>query len=139
MPNEQSRRTPSQNVRRGAGRRITAAFVLLALVPVPANPEPRKAGSGPDANDLRTYLECSAAAEVRLLGFDEATLCSTTFMRIKLSLVPDIDLETFNSLLPMEKSAVDRLGYRRYLDWKQRNADEIDALTTDIRSSQADT
>jgi hypothetical protein len=137
MPYAQSRRTPSWTAPRRAARRIASALVLLALVPLPASPEPRS-GEEPDTADLWTYLECSVAAEVRLLGFDEVILCSTVFMRIKLSFVPDIDLDTFNGLLPMEKSAVDRLGYGRYLDWKHRNAAEIDALMTEIRASQAD-
>lgn len=134
----QSRRTPSRNAPRGTGHRMAAAIVLFALVPLPVNPETRKGSSGPDTADLRTYLECSAAADVRLLGFDEAILCSTVFMRIKLSFVPDVDPARFYSLPPTEKSAVDQLAYRLYLDWKEQHADEIDALMSEIRSSQAD-
>jgi hypothetical protein len=137
MPFAQSRRTPSRNARRDAGR-FASALVLLALFPLPANPEPRQGDAGPDTADLRAYLECSVAAEARLLGFDEATFCSTVFMQIKLSFVPDIDLDTFNGLQPTEKSALDRLGYQRYLDWKERNTTRIDALMTEIRSSQPD-
>jgi predicted ATP-dependent protease len=77
-------------------------------------------------------------AEAGLLGFDEAAFCSTVFMKIKLSFVPDIDLDTFNSLEPAEKSAINRLGYRLYLDWKEANADEFDALLAEVRASQVD-
>lgn len=133
-----SRRTSSRYAPRRAVRRSALALVLLALVPLPANPEPRHGDAEPDAVDLRTYLKCSAAAEGRLLGFDEAALCSTVFMRIKLSFVPDIDLDKFNRLPPKEKSAVDRLGYGRYLDWKQRNAAGFYALMTEIRTSHPD-
>jgi hypothetical protein len=138
MPFALSRLSLSRLAPHDAGRRIAAAVVLLGLAPLPSSSEPLEGSLGPDATDVRTYLECSVASEVGLLGFDEAALCSTVFMKIKLSFLPDVDLDTFNTLEPTEKSAFDRLGYRLYLDWKDEHADEIDALMTEIRSSQAD-
>lgn len=138
MPFTPSRRPSSRQTQGGAGRRSATALVLLALLPLSAQAEPLPVGSGPDPTDLRTYLECSEASNVQLLGFNEAAFCSTVFMRIKLSFVPDIDLDTFNSLSPTEKTALDRHSYRLYLDWKEQHADEIDALLTEIRSSQRD-
>jgi hypothetical protein len=138
MPTTLSRPILSRQAPRIIGRCIGAAWVLLTLAAPLAFSEPLPSGSGPDIADLRTYLECSVAAEVGLLAFDEAAFCSTVFMKVKLSFLPDVDLDRFNSLQPHEKFAIDHLGYKLYLDWKEQNAKEFDALISEIRSSQAD-
>jgi hypothetical protein len=129
-----SPRTATCTVLRSGTLHLLSALVLIVILPLPAHPEPRQINQDPDSEDLRIYLQCAQASNERLLGFDEAAFCSTAFTRIKLSFLPDMRLDTYNRLPPLEKSAVDRLGYARYLEWKRRNAAKIDALIAEIQA-----
>jgi hypothetical protein len=131
----------SQHPACGAGkgktwrRRMTAlkaggGLCLLLLSPQVATAETlRPSPGGPDEADLRLYLECSRIAGVQLLGFDDAVFCSRVFMRIKLSFVPGMTLESFDKLTPQEKTAVNTVGYLRYRDWVKANAAWLETLT----------
>jgi hypothetical protein len=108
---------------------LAAPWVMLAAATAAADPISQQA-IGPDDADLRVYLECSRIADERLLAFDEAGICSRVFLRIKLSFVPGMTLDAFDQLSPEKKSAVNTLGYLRYLDWKAANATKIKDLKT---------
>ncbi|SMX22517.1 hypothetical protein [Boseongicola aestuarii] len=74
----------------------------------------------PDANLLSAYEDCSHAAEVRLLSLEEATRCSETFLLLKLSLLPEVDIAEFKSLPPQERWEIQRRGYAALVAWRQK-------------------
>jgi hypothetical protein len=108
---------------------LAASLVVLATTTAAADPVSHNA-IGPDEADLRVYLECSRSADTSLLAFDEAGICSRVFLRIKLSFVPGMTLDAFDQLSLEEKTAVNTLGYLRYLDWKAANATRLKDLQT---------
>lgn len=121
---------PTHRARIGA---MTGLFVISSLFVVLAAPsavaDPSGPGRiGPDEADLQFYFDCSEVASLRLLSFDEADVCSRVFMRIKLSFVPGVGLNDYDSLPPREKSAVNIVGYKLYLDWLSKNPVEVEFL-----------
>jgi hypothetical protein len=76
----------------------------------------------PDKDMLATYTECSKEAEVRLLSLSEATLCSGTYLLLKLSFLPDVEFEEFKLLAPIERWEIQQRGYAAFQAWKEGNA-----------------
>ena len=64
---------------------------------------------------------------MQLLSFDKAKSCTRAYMRIKLSFVPGVGFDDFDALSAQEKAAVNSFGYKRYLEWRLRNAAQVNA------------
>ena len=75
----------------------------------------------PDPELLARYRACSAEAATRGMGPGEAQACAWTYLLLKLSLLPGVDLETFRSLDPAGRQAVQQEGYAAYLAWKAQS------------------
>ena len=110
-----------------AGLAGVVMFGATASCAVAAEP-PASVRATPDPADLGLYLECSEAAQRRALGFEEAAACSLAFLRIKLSFVPEVGLDRFQSLPPQEKAAINLVGYRRFKAWFDENPALIEAI-----------
>ncbi|WP_413718523.1 hypothetical protein [Silicimonas sp. MF1-12-2] len=89
----------------------------------------------PDEADLKYFFECSELAKMQLLSFDKAKSCTRAYMSIKLSFVPGVGFDDFDALSAQEKAAVNSFGYKRYLEWRLRNAAQVNALAATPRSS----
>ena len=74
----------------------------------------------PDVNLLAAYEDCSHAAEVRLLSLEEATRCSETYLLLKLSFLPEIDIAEFKSLPPQERWEIQQRGYAALVAWREK-------------------
>ncbi len=83
----------------------------------------------PDQALLAAYETCSGAAEVRLLSISEASLCANTYLRLKLSFLPDVNLEEFRSLPALERWEIQQQGYRALLDWRE-NGEHVPTAST---------
>ncbi len=92
-------------------------------------------GLGPDPADLGLHLQCSEAAERRVLSFDEAAACSQAFLRIKLSFVPDVGIDRFQALPTEERAAINLVAYQRYRAWYHQNPAAIAAIRDAIPST----
>ena len=111
---------------------IVICFLVAILTGGSATAEdsPSENAAGPDKADLVHFLECSETARMHVLSLEEAANCLRTYMRIKLSFVPGVNLDDFESLSPSERAAVNLVGYRRYMEWRSRNAAAVEALAT---------
>ena len=74
----------------------------------------------PDVNLLAAYEDCSHAAEVRLLSLEEATRCSETYLLLKLSFLPEIDIAVFKSLPPQKRWEIQQRGYAALVAWREK-------------------
>jgi hypothetical protein len=115
------------------GRKAVTAILLALCLDVlsvqsgvadPARLDP----PGPDIDDLRLYLACASASNERMLGFDEAIVCSDAFQRITLSFFPGLTPEEFALLPPTEQSALSIEGYLRYRAWIAQNRNRVSVL-----------
>lgn len=119
-----------------ATRPIAISFLVAMLAATnAAAQDSRQRNAGPDEADLRLYFECSAVSKTRVLSFNEAQGCTRAYTRIKLSFVTGIGIDEFDALSSQEMAAVNRLGYKRYVEWRRQNAPQVDALSTTPLSS----
>jgi hypothetical protein len=98
------------------------AFALGILATSPAAAGDELGISGwqgpvPSASDLAVYIRCSDVAAERLLSFEEAQICGLTFLRIKLSFLPDVDIERYRGMSAAQKAEANRRGYAAYRAW----------------------
>lgn len=98
--------------------KMTSFFALAAAGVVAGSAAP----ADPDGVDLAHFGTCADAASSRMLGQDEAQTCSAAFLRIKLSFVPGLSLESYGRLSPDERAAANRTGYEAFLDWRLRTS-----------------
>ena len=103
------------------------AVAGLAALPAAADPKPHP-DVRPAAADLRDHLACAQEAARRVLGFDEARVCATAYMRVKLAFVPGLELDDFERLPPEDRAAINRLAYARYVAWRAANPAETAAI-----------
>lgn len=73
----------------------------------------------PDKEFLAIHQECSQAAEKRLLSMAKAENCSKNYLRLKLSFLPDIGVEEFESLSPIERRKIQNRAYSAFRAWKE--------------------
>lgn len=74
----------------------------------------------PDLNLLAAYQDCSREAEDRLLSLEEATRCSETYLLLKLSFFPEIDIAEFKALPPKERWEIQQRGYAALVTWREK-------------------
>jgi hypothetical protein len=126
-------KSQSPTVQSRLGRKAVRAILLalcLGVVSVQSGAaDPARLDTpGPDTDDLRLYLACASASNERMLGFNEAIVCSDAFQRIKLSFFPGVTPEEFALLPPREQSALSIEGYLRYRAWIEQNRDRVSVL-----------
>ena len=75
----------------------------------------------PEPSDVlvAAYLRCSDAATHRVLSRFEAEECATSYLRLKLSFLPDVTLRSYKEMTAPQRAEANRRGYQRYMDWKQ--------------------
>lgn len=73
----------------------------------------------PDKRLLAIHQECSQAAEERLLSMAKAANCSKNYLRLKLSFLPDVGVDDFESLSPIEKRKIQKRAYSAFRAWKE--------------------
>ena len=98
------------------GLRTVLTIAALAIA-APAHAD--ETVRDPDPALLARHDACSAAAAERLMSGAEAQLCADNYLRLKLSLLPDMDFDTFQGLEARERYAISLEGYRAFLAWKQ--------------------
>jgi hypothetical protein len=79
------------------------------------------AGSGaaePSRADLEIFAGCASAAQTRALAAEDARVCAETFLRIKLSFLPEVGPDRFRTLTPVERARTNRAGYLAYMHWR---------------------
>ncbi len=96
-----------------------AASVALAgySLPTPGTiPNwPQQAGDppalvAPDPEHLQAYFDCSKEAERRILSHAEAAKCLNRYLLLKLSFLPDVEIEAYMRLGPAERWANQQSG-----------------------------
>ena len=104
-------------------KHIFMPILAAAVAPSPASWAEEPAVK-PDPRLWAEYQACSASAAVRVLGAAEAQACAQSYLLLKLSLLPGVDLEMFRSLRLAERHRVQQEGYAAYLDWRARSERE---------------
>ncbi len=63
---------------------------------------------------------CSQAARRSVLSPGEAALCARAFLELKLSFLPGMTLDRYESLAAAERVSANRAGYAAFRDWVDR-------------------
>lgn len=97
--------------------RLAIAVSAASLLPFTAIAE--DAPAQPDFDLLTRYEACSSIAAERGLPPNEARECAGSYMLLKLSFLPEINLEDFNALKPAERHTVNQDAYAAYRAWQE--------------------
>ena len=73
----------------------------------------------PDPELLATYQSCSRSAEDRVLSPAEARHCSEIYLRLKLSFLPNVNPDVFQSLSVKERWEIQQRGYDALRAWRE--------------------
>ncbi|WP_299893227.1 hypothetical protein [uncultured Ruegeria sp.] len=84
---------------------------------------------------IATYLMCSEAAEIRVLDRSEVKNCTSIYMQVKLSFVPDFHIEDYRRATATERAALNQQGYASFLAWRVSNPDLVKEMEADARIS----
>ncbi|MEO1638658.1 MAG: hypothetical protein AAFU41_05365 [Pseudomonadota bacterium] len=90
---------------------------------------------------IAAYLMCSEAAEVRVLNASEIESCTSIYMQVKLSFVPDIQVYDYQRAAATERATLNQQGYAGYLAWRVSNPDLVQDMEANARmfvTGQAD-
>ena len=90
---------------------------------------------------IATYLMCSEAAEVRVLNASEIESCTSIYMQVKLSFIPDIEVNDYQRATATERAALNQQGYAAFLAWRASNPDlvyEIEAHARKFATGMAE-
>ena len=124
---------------------ITSAFVLNFSVLGSSRPDLRSIAGWSDLCEglhcgtfsdtaepsdvlVDAYMRCSDAATHRVLNRFEAEECATSYLRLKLSFLPDVTLSSYKEMSAAQRAEANRRGYQRYMDWKQHQERRLGPL-----------
>ncbi|MEM0949272.1 MAG: hypothetical protein AAGK37_17875 [Pseudomonadota bacterium] len=101
---------------------VRLAISVLAALFIPMAATAEDLPSHPDMKFLVLHKSCNATAAKRRMSAGEAQFCAANYLRLKLSFLPDVDLEWFYALGFAERHAVNQEGYAAYLAWQNLHA-----------------
>ncbi|MEO1140273.1 MAG: hypothetical protein AAFW87_12540 [Pseudomonadota bacterium] len=82
---------------------------------------------------IATYLMCSEAAEVRMLDRSEIQRCTSIYMQVKLSFVPEFHIEDYHSATATERATLNQHGYAGFLAWRASNPGLVQEMEADAK------
>lgn len=90
---------------------------------------------------IAAYFMCSEAAEIRVLNASEIESCTSIYLQVKLSFVPDSQGYDYQSATATERASLNQQGYAGYLAWRVSNPDLVQDMEAKARifaTGQAD-
>lgn len=82
---------------------------------------------------IATYLMCSEAAEIRVLNASEIEGCTSVYMQVKLSFVPNIQIDDYQRATSTQRASLNQQGYAGYLAWRVSNPDLVQDMEANAR------
>jgi len=82
----------------------------------------------PPLNIATAYLACSELATQRVLTSSEAHECGLNYIQLKLSFLPQVSIEEFIAMSPVQRFEENRMGYLLYLRWKKEDSQFFEHL-----------
>ncbi len=82
---------------------------------------------------IASYFMCSEASEVRVLDYSEMERCTSTYLQVKLSFVPDFHVDDYYSATAAERAALNQHGYAGFLAWRASNPDLVQEMEADAK------
>lgn len=112
--------------------RALSLFSMVILFPLqsaaghlPAGAQPDRHSAAP-AETVRTHLyqdhlACSDAAAQRLLSWGEASACTDTYLRLKLTFLDGITQERYDRMPASDRVTANRKAYDAFRHWKKHH------------------